>query len=247
MKPFFVLAALTMSSSALAEVKVWENPGCAGGDCEIRSMKITISPGANSNVVVAEMLATKPEHLAKYAFVQYIRGCVFESTAQGPTRLGRRTHLGQDSQPFLHASWEVDTTTKDPIYWSTRNPGWDELRGFEILRTANYLVKDPQQTSAEHRWGGKVSNVLDNRLFVKDAPTGGSLSSINGKKTATNSTLEFRICLMEVAKLPTQVEKATVEYPNPVACLEWNSRFVYNFRTARFAAASQIHPYCRPQ
>lgn len=248
MKNFILILSFLFVSTVKAEVKTWNNPECASGSCEIKSIKLYLDKHLSRDMgmqkMIAEITASSPEVLRKYAFVQYIRGCVFDSNAQGPIRHAYRTYLGQESQQFLHPEWQVDNVTRDPIYFSTRNPGMDPIRGFEIPRNANYMVVNPKD-GTEKRWGGKTSNIVDNRLFVFDEPSPGSLGNMNGKPKATNSSLEFKICLYPIADLPKKVESPSVEYPNPVACLEWNSRFHYNFSTRRFVESATIHPYCR--
>lgn len=249
MKNIFLILPFIFSLSVRAEVKTWTNPDCANGSCEIKSIKLYLDKHLSRDLgmqkMVAEFTASSPELVGKYAFVQYIRGCIFDSNAQGPIRYASRTYIGQTGQRFLHPEWQIDNVTLDPIYFSTRNPGYDPIRGFEIPRNANYMVVDPKDGD-EVRWGGKLSNIVDNRLFVFDQPSPGSLGNMNGKPKATNTSLEFKTCLYAISDIPKKVENPSVEYPNPVACLEWNSRFHYNFSTRRFAESSTIHPYCRP-
>lgn len=247
MKNLLLILGLGITAHAGAQSKVWQNPECLTGDCEVRSMALTISKSVDVTIatkgVIAEMKTSKPEQLANYAFVQYLRGCVYESNEAGPTRHLTRRYLGSDGHIFKHVGWQVDSMTPDPIYWSTRNPGFDEIRGFEIPRTANYMVVSPIKGD-EQRWGGKISNVVDNRLFVKDEPTSGAFSVQNGKAKAVNSALEFRMCLYHIKDLPKKVANAAVEYPNPIACLEWDVNFSYNFKTRRFVEGKGLHPYC---
>jgi len=246
--PLALLATAVLAAPPIK--KEWKNPECASGNCEIEGMRISVqaslSPQFGMTTMVADMKARKPEFLKNYAFVQYIRGCVFESSKNGPIRLAAREYLGQSGLPFQHKTWQVDSSQRDPIYWSTRNPGFDPIRGFTIPRNANYMVSDPS-INEEDRWGGKESNVLDNRLYVKDMPTGGSTSTSSTGVKAVNSSLEFKICLYKIENIPTTVDSSTGMLPDPVACLEWNAHYIYNFPLRRFATISSVHPYCLNQ
>ena len=241
------LMLLSLSMSAFGQVQTWNNPQClAGGICEVRSVKVKVTTEGAMAKMIAEVKTTTPDQLRKYAFVQYIRGCVFQTNAQGENQYRVRSYQGQDGVRFKHENWQIDSVTKDPIYFSTRNPGWDELRGFEIPRNANYLVIDPTNGD-EARWGGKLSNIVDNRLFVFDTPTGGNALTSNRGVSATNSSLEFKICLHEIEGIPRRVEDPNFQVPNPIVCLDWDARFHYNFTTRRFNRSTTLHPYCRPE
>lgn len=234
---------LLLSFSALAEVQTWNNPECTSGNCAIRSMKVSVTYDGPSSYMVAELKTTSPAQVRDYAFVQYIRGCVFDTTAAGQVKFRTRSFRGSEGVPFQHPTWQIDSMLADPIYFSTRNPGWDELRGMEIPRNANYMVVDPSG-GREVRWGGRESNVVDNRLFVFDNPTGGIVSQFNGQTVATNSSLEFRICLHKISDIPQREPNAGAVIANPIACLNWDARFHYDFARRRHTRSATLHPAC---
>ncbi len=245
------VALSTQAVWAAPEIKSWINPACARGACEVKSVKLILTKTHTADyagrALVAEFETTQPAQLKKYAFVQYIRGCLYTAAADGTKRMGTREYLTRSGQPFKHVGWEIDSASDvDPIYWSTKNPGWDELRGFEITRNANYSYTDPNNGKEPERWAGKTSNITGrNRIYVADTPTPGMTGgSTNGKPSVTNSSLEFRICLHEISKIPKVLETPGTLVADPIVCLDWASNFVYNFTTRRFQERQTLDPYC---
>lgn len=244
------LVLMILSVSAYGQTTEWVNPACAQGACEVRKVSLklvsSVSKDSAGTSMVAQFETTEPEQLRKYAFVQYLKGCMFESKVSGPTELMSRQYFGRAMQPFVHHGWEVDSGPDvDPIYWSTLNPGWDELRGFEIPRNANYMSSEP--TSSQYGWAGKVSNLKGRGLFISDDPTRSSLSTNGqGEKIAKNSSLQFRLCLLEIKQIPVEVTPQTI-LPDPIVCFDWKSNYVYDFSLKRFSARSGLHPFCRPE
>ncbi len=251
----FMLALIALSAQsvlAAPEVKTWVNPACArGGACEVKSVKLILTKTLQADYagrsLVAELETTTPAQLKKYAFVQYIRGCLFTANAQGPIKMGTREFLTRSGQPFKHVGWEIDSASDvDPIYWSTLNPGWDELRGFEITRNANYSYTDPNNGKDPERWAGKTSNITGrSRLYVADGPSPSmSGGTTNGQPSVTNSSLEFRICLHEISKIPKALETPGTLVADPIVCMDWASNFTYDFAARRFKERQAIDPYC---
>ncbi len=252
MKAVVILAALSLAGLVSAQTRNlrWDNPACAIGPCEVRAVTLqltrTHSSAMAGNAIVAGVETNSPGALHRYAFVQYLKGCMFESNATGPVAMVTREFFGRSGEAFQHRDWEVDSAPDaDPIYWSTLNPGWDELRGFEIPRNANYSVAPPVQGRGIN-WGGKVSNLRHNALYVFDAPTPSTLSNMNGTRMARNSSLNFRICLHRIADIPRAVSPRTI-VPHPIACLDWSSNFVYDFARQGFVEADQPHAFCQSQ
>jgi hypothetical protein len=243
---WLAVLALIPTAHAVIETKVWNNPACRTGACEVKMMKLTLDKTVSAEYaarsLIAEFETTRPEQLKKFAFVQYIRGCLFKSDANGPTKMGTREFFGVGGQPFQHKGWEIDSAGEpDPIYWSTWNIGWDELRGFEILRNANYSTIKPEGVEPE-KWAGKVSNIKGrNVLYVADAPTG---SMAFAGQDVSNTSLDFKICLHEIKDVPRVAESKSQIVPNPIGCLEWSSNFVYDHAARRFRERTTPHPFC---
>lgn len=246
-----VLALSAHTALAAPEVKAWVNPECARGTCEVKSLKLiltkTLTADYAGRAMVAELETSQAPQLKKYALVQYLRGCLFTADANGPVKLGTREYLTRSGRPFKHVGWEVDSASDlDPIYWSTLNPGWDELRGFEITRNANYSYTNPNDGGDPERWAGKTSNIKGrSRLYVADTPSPAMAGGMtNGRPSVTNSSLEFRICLHEISKIPKTLATPGTMVAEPIVCLDWASNFTYDFAARRFKERQALHSYC---
>lgn len=251
-----MITALALSSalaSAAPSVKTWINPECATGDCEIKAMRLFVEK-MNSNrmagtSVSAELEGVNKEVLKKYAFVQYIQGCLFETDRAGKVRMASREFWARKGQPFKHVGFELDSASdRDPIYWSNSMAGYDDLRGFEVPRNSYYAYANPLLTDSWGAWAGKEKNLRENKLFIHDMPTPSAwdLNDQTMKVTARNSSLKFKICLHKIEDVPARVESPATEIPDAIVCMTWDSNFIYNFSTRKFEdKKDQIHPVCQ--
>jgi hypothetical protein len=253
LKPL-TLAALITTTFVHADPPIittyWTNPECASGNCEVRGMKIHVqkhnSRQQAGNFLAAEVETSSPELAKKYAFVQYVQGCIYEMTPDGKTKIGTRDFFGRDGQPFSHKEWEVDSgPDSDPIYNSNSLAGFDNFRGFEVPRNSRYMIKNPITTESYVGWAGKAKNIIDNKLFVADIPTMTSFDiSEDAKITARNSSLKFKICLHKIENVPRRMEAPGYEVAGAIKCMEWSSNYLYNFKTRKMVEQSEIQPAC---
>ena len=251
-----IIIALALTStfaSAAPAVKSWTNPECATGPCEVKGMKIflekTNAGRLAGTTMVGEIETVNKADLKKYALVQYIEGCVYETRRDGFLRMGTREYWGKKSAPFKHVGMNLDSASdRDPIYWSNHLAGWDDIRGFEISRNSMYSYANPLLTESWGAWAGKVTNLKENKIFVQDAPTmsGWDLDEETMKVTARNSSLKFKICLHKISDIPAEVELPNTEIENPIVCMNWDSNFLYNFATRKFVDNKEaIDPICK--
>lgn len=249
-----ILLFFLMSKVAYAapSVKTWINPDCANGDCEVKSMKLYVEKNNSVryklayNQMAAEIETTKPEHLAKYAFVQYIKGCYVQISNLGEIRMGSREFWGRKGAPFLHKTFELDSASdKDPIYWSNNNAGYDYIRGFEIPRNSYYVNDNPVLTESYGSFAGKIKNLKSNKIYASDMPSPSSWQEENGIITANTSSLEFQICLHKIADVPVTVEKPATIIPDPIVCMDWSSNYQFNFRKKTWEEKTALHPACK--
>lgn len=251
-----IIIALALTSSiagAAPTVKSWTNPECATGSCEVKGMKIflekTVVARLAGTSMVGEIETNNKADLSKYAFVQYIEGCLFETTKDGTIRMGTREYWGKRGVPFKHIGMNLDSASdRDPIYWSNTLAGWDDLRGFEIPRNSMYSHSNPFLTENLGAWAGKVTNLKENKIFVQDVPTmsGWDLDEETMKVNARNSSLKFKICLHKISDIPAEVELSNTEIADPIVCMSWDSNFIYNFSTRKFVDnKDSIHPVCK--
>lgn len=252
MKKFlFLTLAITSLSHAAPVVKTWVNPDCASGSCELKGMKLftekynTKFAGTD---MAAEIETTDKSALAKYAFVQYIEGCIFETNREGKVRMAQREFWKRKGQPFKHVGFELDSASdKDPIYWSNSIAGFDELRGFFIPRNSFYANANPIVTENFGAWAGKEKNVKESKIYVSDAPTPATWTTDeNLRVVARNSSLRFKMCVHRIEDVPATVESPATQIENPIVCMDWNSNFIYNFATRKFEDKGDvIHPACK--
>jgi hypothetical protein len=250
MRRALFLGLMTVSASALATptVTTWNNPECRTGNCEVKAMRLFVeksnSGSIAGNVMSAEIEAQTPNQIRDYAFVQYIKGCIYETDGQ-QTRFVPRDYLGRSAYPFKHPTWEIDSgDDRDPVYYSYAQAGYDEVRGFVISRNTFYQSSNPLLNERSRGWGGKPSNLSRPSIFVHDAPTFSTTRNQGGKTIATVASLAFRICLHKIAEVPESVTVGATIIPNPIHCMEWSSNYRYDFGTRRFSERAELDPVC---
>lgn len=254
MKKLIVLSLLVSSQIGVAApiIKTWNNPECATGECEVKSMKIYIDKLVSAkdrmagNAVAAEIETTSKEHLKKYAFVQYIRGCLFETSNLGEVRMATREFFGKQGQPFLHKGWELDSASdKDPIYWSNTQAGYDDLRGFEIPRNSYYVNANPSLVENYNSWAGKIKNLKENKIWISDLPTMSYWEEKMGVITARTASLQFKICLHRISDVPATVADPKTVIGDALTCMDWNSSYQMNFSKKTFEEKATLHSACQ--
>lgn len=243
------LLAVASYAQAAPTVRTWNNPECARGSCEIKGIKLYLDKYQKSSMagtmMAAEIIGSNKGVLGNYAFVQHLKGCIFQEDSEGKRRLAMREYLGRSGVPFKHTEMEIDSASdKDPIYWSKPEFGYDEMRGFYIPRNASYMTKNPMGDGGGS-WAGKPSNLTTPSIFVSDVPSFSTFSMNSDMSwVAQNSSLEFKICLHHVKDIPEKTEVGKLEVPNPIVCMNWSSNFVYNPKKFGFEERKEIHPYC---
>lgn len=245
------MSLLCLSAGLKAQTTTkWTNPECETGDCEVKSFTLTARKYQDKKLIGQSMVAgietSKPEFLKKYAVVQFIKGCMYLKNQKGDVKFAYRQSLNRPATPFLHKNFEVDSGyDSDPVYGSSVQSGWDDLRGFEVPRNAHYLNQDPGKFEQARAWGGKDSNLLSNNIYIDDMPTPTSWQIKDGILIATVSSLQFKACLYEVSKLPLRVSSEDQQLSEPITCLEWSSNFDYDFKKRAFVELKEISPVCK--
>lgn len=240
-----IIAALAFSSiSAFAAptVKTWLNPECANGaECELKAMRLYLDKTPANRMagttMVAEIETANKSQIKKYAIIQYIQGCLYETDSKGNVKMANREFWGKRSVPFKHVGWELDSASdRDPLYWSNPNFGDDDLRGFFIPRNSYYSNGNPFLTENWGSWAGKVSNLKENKVFIQDmpTPTAWDLNEETMKVSARISSLKFKVCVHKIDDVPATVESPATEIPGAIVCMNWDSNFNYNFATRKF-------------
>lgn len=186
--------------------------------------------------------AGTPENIETFAIVQWIRGCMFHSHAENGkvTRSMsiERDHFGQRIK-FQHREWEIDSDSTDPIYTNYLNYGRHALLRWN---------QDPKSLDAEKaKYYGQLKPPHGS-VFATDLPGTGFLTNGSGKGEgdAQNVSLEFKICLFKTSDLPaaTTPSGANIDQSKALTCVNWDQRFVWDFKRGRMNAPKTIDAYC---
>lgn len=182
--------------------------------------------------------------LENYAFVQFIRGCVFETHFVGLTRTVEysfvRRHLDPNKRAlFFHPEWAFDSDDKDPVYGSYAETP-NERHFLTQWNEYPEIFPDSQGTL----YGEEKPKVP--RLFVTDYPTQAMLTKYNdGSIRALNVSLEFRMCMYREKDVPKEANESTVIAAAPIACFAWRNSYIFNNQTQVFDSPQEIVSECK--
>jgi len=256
-----LLVGLTIPACALTETlstrrDTWApNPAtcAAAGTCSLREFGIVEmkkrfrmrgEPLAIANHMsdLRIILRTNTvEQIRDYGVVQWIRGCQFSTSWDGQQVTTAfsisRDHMGRPIT-FRHRDWEVDTDSADPVYHS-----FDGDR-FALWRwNAN-----PASLEAEGSTYTHFREPPHPRVFFTDMPGSHfrSATVYNGIQNATNSSLEFKVCVFKITDLPTATDArgSNIDETKALACHRWSDSQIYDFRAQDMKHPVGIDPRC---
>jgi hypothetical protein len=173
------------------------------------------------------------QDIQDYAFVQYIRGCVFHVATEPEPYRGffRREHMNDDFKLFHHPEWTADTFTHDPIYWaSPQSTG--SRHGYYRLPEPNF---NPHDASLYQ------DHPNTTRLWATDSPTGGGS---NSNTYGYSSMLEFSTCLYPTADIPRSVADGEILLTEPVHCLDWSQKRSFQPGQGYFKTSGSVTEIC---
>ncbi len=179
--------------------------------------------------------------LPDFAFVQYVRGCVYESEQGGDgvvtIRHGVMHQVFGKHRLFLHRDWTVNSPTTDPLFGSDpRNP----LRHYFMESN-----KSPEQFPTSHGTYYGDSAPKNPRLFMLFSPTTPAYARRSDiGDTAVNHSLEYRTCLYRTSDIPSTSDGTVI--PGAIGCFDWKSSYVYDQALRKFASPGGIVAACRP-
>jgi hypothetical protein len=164
--------------------------------------------------------------LEKYVFVQYVRGCYFQINEMGGVATRRFLPIEHNGKkvPFCFPRWVIDREADDPVYSSdVETPSrfhyaqWaDEGGAYQFPSPENmryYRDKKP----------------LIPKMGIYDQPDTAFVRRWDsGRMLANNTLLEFRTCLYLEKDVPRAFDEAKDKMPEPLACYEWKSTFIYD-------------------
>jgi hypothetical protein len=221
----------------LAETKqVFLNPDCRStGTCDLErftlttlSQEVWFSDDPNhptyGNSVIMEYATDSLEALEKYAIVQFIKGCVFDSSKNREGKINRNVSyvvpsFGEDIR-FCFRQWVIDSQDTDPTYNS--DPDYGRF----------YLLRWNKPGSYDHRtekyYGAEKPKIPV--VYMADYPAGAFVTGIGVK----NAALEFKTCIYKASDVPTKTRRDNIDFAKPISCFEWQNVYVYDFDQEKF-------------
>ena len=220
------------------KTQVFLNPDCRSTDtCDLKRFTLTTSvyevwfsddPNypTYGNGTIMEYETDSVDELEKYAIVQFVKGCVFDSSKNGRGKIIRNLSytvpsFGEDIT-FCFPDWVIDSQDTDPAYNSDPEYGrfyllrWNTPGSYEYQNHKFYGVEKP-----------KIPIV-----YMADYPAGAFVGGISVK----NAALEFKTCIYKASDVPTEARRDEINFAQPLNCFEWESAYVYDFDRRRFEA-----------
>lgn len=183
----------------------------------------------------------QPAHIEDFAFVQYVRGCIYSTERHPDGRITTHfnvTHwnLGE-RKVFVHPDWIVDSEYLDP-FMST-NPK------FPLRHYFMESQKKPDEFPRGHgAYYGDSPPKLP-RLSVMYSPSVPASASNSSEDFARNHSLEYRTCLYRTKDIPAMSDGANI--PGAIGCFDWSSSYVYDHARKKYASPAGENPVCRPE
>lgn len=184
----------------------------------------------------------RPDQLENYAFVQFMRGCQFETEKMPGNRIEKRIVMAVESFDqvlrFKFPTWIIDSVDVDPVYNSSLISEYGTRHHmYRWNRTPNSFKKDTEEYFGLRR----PENA--SHLYVKDLP--GSAFKSDDNKRYQNISLEFKTCLYKTRDIPEVSTRNAVELGvDPLFCYEWMSTPTYNFTSRAWEFTDRIDPFC---
>jgi hypothetical protein len=221
----------------LSETKqVFLNPDCRSNDtCDLKRFTLTTlvyevwfsdDPDypTYGNSVIMEYETDSVDALEKYAIVQFKKGCVFYSSRNRDGKIDRNvgdvvSSFGRNI-PFCFPHWVIDSQDTDPAYNSDPEHGrfyllrWNEPGSYDYRTQKYYGAEKP-----------KIPVV-----YMTDNPAGAFVTGTDVKNVA----LQFKTCIYKAADVPTETRRDNIAFSKPIACLEWQNVYVYDFDRREF-------------
>ncbi len=179
-------------------------------------------------------------NLEEYAFVNFIRGCVYASYLDpetGDTRIRYDVAVRSFGEyvEFRFPDWIIDSVDTDPVYWSND----DQPRHYLYQWQQNIFPVPNRQMNL---YGEAEQKPPKPRLFVTDYPSQAFMRLDGG---AQNVSLELRTCLYRSSDIPRTARRDTTDFGPPIACFDWRSSYVYNHALKKFESPKEIAAACR--
>jgi hypothetical protein len=222
---------------ALSETKqVFLNPNCRTTDtCDLKRFTLTtlvhevwFSDDPHNptygNGVIMEYETASIDTIERYAIVQFIKGCVFNSSRNGNGKIDRNAgyvvaSFGEDI-PLCFPQWVIDSQDTDPAYNSDPEYGRFYLLRWNEPGTDDY---------GSHKFYG-AEKPREPVVYMTDYPAGAFVTASGVK----NAALEFKTCIYKASDVPAETRRDDTNFAKPINCFEWRNVYVYDFGTRRF-------------
>ena len=254
MRQFIAILVLILSTWAFAQEKgepriisrsnqVFENINCAETNtCDLKKVRfksedyqILVDGGIHYGTrLFAHYLTDTVGTLENYAFVQFIKGCQYNSYDTGeitPKSIAREYF--NELATYSHKNWVIDSIDTNPIYFSN-----SEFYHFF------YKWNDKQEPlikniESPYKLYGLEKPVYP-ELYVTDRP--GTAFYVNGG--AKNISLAFKTCLYKTSDIPKEASPEDINFAEPIHCYYWYSSWIYDHEERKFNNPYSISPVC---
>lgn len=246
---FFILTAISPAMAATAPVKTtqektqtWINHHCKEtGTCDLKSLSLTQSEYqvtlkesiAFGTRMVSEYKTTHVDSLEKYGLAQFIKGCQFSSNGR-KKELNIDRNWGQGISNFVHRQWVLDRVSSDPLDW-----GFDDNSPIRHFFYRWNSTSNSHEKETQHYYGKERPS--QPALYVRDLP--GTAFEMDGD--AKNISLQFKVCIYKTEDVPLHVNAEDLNFAKPLACLNWNSSWIYNHEQGKFEQPLEIDSICK--
>ncbi len=255
---FFVLAMSVVPSLTHGQDKglrvisrshyVFENTNCEEtASCSLKEAEFLVEDyrqsiaGENGSEafhygtrLVAKYRTDSLASLEDYVFVQFIKGCVFQSKIQNGTITYQYISTPQYDGiiEFKFKDWIIDSLDNDPVYNSI--PGESRHAAYRWNTAENSFSPETE------KFYGHEKPELP-QLYVKDRSVSATTYT-DGR--AQNVSLDLKICIYKANEVPESIPD-NINFAKPIYCHHRSSSFVYNHESAKFEYPNQIVPACR--
>lgn len=184
--------------------------------------------------MIAEYQTKEKSMLEDFVVVQYIKGCMFESSlvdGKVEKRIGRVVKSQGKLMPFKYTDWAIDSSDTDPVYGS-----------YEGDRFSNYRWNTAQDFGHKTQHYYREAQPLEPKLYVRDIP--GMTNEY--KDSANNISLKFKTCILKSGDVPSHSDASGREiFQKAIKCFEWQSSFIYDFDKKEFDSPKVIDSFCK--
>ncbi|MDB5037530.1 MAG: hypothetical protein JWQ35_1058 [Bacteriovoracaceae bacterium] len=212
---------------------------------EVKSHLVEYNEDHFNTKIIATYRTTSVDTLEDYAFVQFIRGCRFDSTMENEVvkktnDWGSMTSFGK-SMTSRFPNWTIDSEDSDPVYNSNSERA-DRVNLRHFLYRWNTVPNSFDRTTQKFFGEEKP---IDPSLYVSDL-TGSAYYVANGfyRGTAFNNSYQLKMCIFKTKEIPLATVSNDIYFAAPIKCFDWQNSLVYNYASSKFETPKAIDPFC---